>query len=832
MIQITTQDAFNDFKKFLDDPAVKILSQQETNNGILYKFNTDETIFVAKKLTQKYNPLVFGKNNEENIVNITIEDGVAILYKEINGTIHTEKRAYNNWFLSANRLPHSQKLKGDQYYRYLNEVDSETLREYRQYKNPQYWFPRSDAEGFMLLNGYTYFKNLKIDEVSVLSFDIEATTLDPTKPDAQVVLIANTVQKRGQIHRKLFDVTEYPSEHEMIEKWCKWVNEVDPSIMCGHNIFSYDLPYLNARFGQDLLLGRQNKSIRINSFPSKFRKDGSQQYDYYNVVIPGREIIDTFFLAMKYDIGRNFPSYGLKPIIEHLGLEKENRVKWDFSQYPVKTTLKNPQLWSKFKEYCMDDGDDALNLYKLMIPSFFYLTQSIPKTFQQINNEASGGQLDSLMIRSYLQDGYSQPKTTDTIPFEGAISMGIPGIYQNVRKVDVASLYPSIMLDSVIFNSNKDPKNHMLQILKFFRNERLMNKKLAKDTSDTYYTDLEQSQKIIINSMYGFMGASRLLYNYPRGAEMVTKCGREILLKGVAWATGHTLIKTIKNITNQGKENEETHYEWVLGEKVAEGRGYTLVNVDTDSFSYTNNIRPSKDEFKVEVGELNKLYPSLIQWEDDGVFEKVIIVAAKNYILQKAPEWCKASDYDSEGKIKIKYKGSSITDQKKEGALREFLSKSFDVILQSPQDAQKKLVDLYHQYIKEAINIQDINRWTVKRTITKAVLENDRTNEVKIREALKGQNVQEGDKVWLYTADGGLKQKVAKGELVFLKNGTPKMEKANILKLPQNWTRDEDKEHYIGRVFDTIQILKNIIDIHDFINYNLKKNRLLLDQLG
>jgi DNA polymerase elongation subunit (family B) len=68
----------------------------------------------------------------------------------------------------------------------------------------------------------------------------------------------------------------------------------------------------------------------------------------------------------------------------------------------------------------------------------------------------------------------------------------------------------------------------------------LKNKKLAKDTNDKYYKDLEQSQKVGINSMYGFLGSSGLNFNYPNGASEVTRRGREVLGMAIKWATGNT----------------------------------------------------------------------------------------------------------------------------------------------------------------------------------------------------------------------------------------------------------------------------------------------------
>jgi len=394
------------------------------------------------------------------------------------------------------------------------------------------------------------------------------------------------------------------------------------------------------------------------------------------------------------------------------------------------------------------------------------------------------------------------------------VSMGIPGVYQHVLKADIASLYPSVMLEYNIHDKQKDPYNHMIQMLTYFRDERLQNKKKAKETGDKYFDDMQNAQKIMINSMYGFLGSGFLLYNYPKGAAEVTRKGREILLKGVEWATGHTLEKVVKDIANEGTQDEEISYEWKLGDKISAGRGYTLVNVDTDSFSITNSQPVSGELFSSLLKELNSLYPDLIKWENDGIYEKVIVIRAKNYVLVK------------DGKVK--FKGSAVTDQKKEPALTEMLETMIHSLL---NDESAALPSIYRNYIREATNIQFINRWATKKTVTKSVLRPERLTEQKVLDAIqetieKGlvEGVQEGDKVWLYNAQDGMVQVMAKGVPQFYKDGRPKMKTNDILKDVRLWNKDDDKMHYVDRVYATLKILSNVIPMDQFIDYGKKSN--------
>lgn len=817
MIEIKNSGEYRDSVEFINDPDIEITSEAWIKGGKLYSFNTNEEIFVPWKFEDEYgNDLIFGKDKTRNVVSVETDDDLLYVYTEENGNVECEVRPNSFWLLAPKKFHNFRRLKGGGFYRYIKrfedreEFDDARKKGYKQ----NCWSIYNGEEAALVDQGITYFKGMKVEDVSVLAYDIEATGFVHNET-SKTLCISNTFRKNGQITKKFFTVDEYDgNDRAMIDDWCSWVREMDPSVICGHNIFGYDFPYLAHCAGGSLPLGRDGSDLKFTDYTSKFRKDGSQTLDYHNARIHGREIIDTMFLSYKYDIGRNFPSYALKRIIDHLGLEKEDRQHYDASK--IGTNWSDPVEREKIKAYAIDDADDALALYELMIPSFFYLNQSIPKTFQQIINTASGSQINAYMVRAYFQDGHGLPMASPAEPFEGAVSLGIPGVYDNVRKVDVASLYPSIMIEYKVYDKRKDPKAYFLETVKHFTKERLYNKKMGKETGDKYYKDLEQSQKIVINSMYGFLGAAGLLFNSPKKAAFVTRRGREITTKGVEWATGHTLVQEVKEIVKKDTPDEKIKYHWVLGDKVCEGKGYTLVNVDTDAFSYTDGTKPSPEEFKAEIEALNALYPQQIRWEDDGFYDQLIVVGAKNYVLNQ------------DGKIK--YKGSSLTDQKKEPALIELLHELIHILLNgNDSDA---LLECYEGYIKEACHIQDIDRWATKKTVTKAVLNPQRTTEQKVLNALQGERFSEGDKIWIYNAVDGEVQEWKNGlPFFYKKTGLPKMIPNRILKLTKHWDHDQEKMHYVKRVYDTAMILEKVLDTDSFIPFHKKKNVHLLEKI-
>jgi len=523
--------------------------------------------------------LIFGKNELEKVVSWEVNDGHIEVFIEENGSIKSVFIENKHWILCSEQIDKSWvRLKGDLHYKWGKQFKTkkEWLSNKGKYRNKFDIYSIGDNRESALINrGITYFKGMTPKDVSILSFDIETTGIKHND-ESRLLIIANTFRSStGQVSRKLFAYDQYEDEGKMIEHWVNWVRKLNPTILCGHNILSYDFPYIKYiadRHGVSLDLGRDKSRLEFYPYTSKFRIDGNRDQDYTNIRIYGREIIDTMFLAIRYDIAsKKYESYGLKNIIKQEGLEVENRQHYDAAT--IKDNFTNPSEWDKIKRYAQFDGDDALALFDLMIPSFFYFNQSVPKTFQQMILSASGSQLNSILVRSYLQNGHSIPKGAEIAKYPGAISYGNAGIHRNVMKVDVASLYPSIILQYEIYDKEKDPNANFLKMVQFFTKERLNNKKLAAETGKQYYKDLEQAQKIGINSAYGLLGASGLNFNNRDLADQVTRNGREILQKSIKWAMGRELIPVkIPKKTEKGKDKflwlDPVHFNEKIYQKV------------------------------------------------------------------------------------------------------------------------------------------------------------------------------------------------------------------------------------------------------------------------
>lgn len=238
---------------------------------------------------------------------------------------------------------------------------------------------------------------------------------------------------------------------------------------------------------------------------------------------------------------------------------------------------------------------------------------------------------------------------------------------------------------------------------------------------------------------------------------------------------------------------------------------------DTDSISFCkpDGLPFTKQELLVLMDEIAFLSPEYMDWDLEGVFTSCLALKAKNYVL-----------LDGTNK---KVKGSAFKSSNKEIALTELMQVLVDVLLKDGTTTD--CISIYENYIKESMDIKDISRWAVKKTITKAVLTGERKNETKVLEAIGDDHVNEGDKIWVYNAIAGEIQAVAKGVPVTYSDGSPKMIQNSILKQTKNWTQDHDPLHYAERVYDTVSILSTVLDMSLFIKYHSKKNKNLLDEL-
>lgn len=503
--------------------------------------------------------LLYGKNPLQRIVGLEVDnESVEIFTQNQDGSISSVFNSHRYWILcNTNADGTFVKLDGNLHYKwgkqFSNSRDQYNAKTLLKKNGNDIYVISNPEEACMIKDGYTFYKGITQKEVSLLSFDIETTGLDANANDAMVLLISTTFRNHlGESVNRLFAYDEYETEGEMLDAFFNYVLESNPSLIVGHNIISFDFPYLKGRADANSVpfrLGRDGSNVKFNNYESKFRLDGTRDLMYKGVKIYGREIVDTYFLSVSFDVSKSIESYALKPMIKQLGMEKEGRQYYDAGL--IKNHYKDKKEWEKIKQYCIDDAEDPIKLWDHMGPLYFNMCPMIPKPLSEILLTASGSKINSMMVRAYLQDIHSIPKADTIERFDGALSFAVPGVYKNCFKIDLAALYPSIMIEYSVYDQDKDPKGYLLELVKIFRAKRLEYKRLAAETGEKIWKEMDTTAKSILNSFYGFMGATGLSFNSLECAAFITQKGREILEYTISWASGKPLTDFIT------KEEEE-----------------------------------------------------------------------------------------------------------------------------------------------------------------------------------------------------------------------------------------------------------------------------------
>jgi len=497
--------------------------------------------------------LLFGKSGLKRVVGLECSnDQSEIFVQDESGNVSSIFKPHAYWILCDEKF-HSdcKELSGNLHYkwakRFHNKKEFQLNKVMLKNAGRDTYSIANPEEACMVKDGITFYRDMQPKDLSLLSFDIETTGLDGNAADAKVLLISTTFRDyTGVMVNKLFSYDDFSNEATMIYHFCQYVREMNPSLIIGHNIISYDFPYLKARanqYGVPLSLGRDGSTIEFNSYTSKFRLDGTRNLEYNNVKIYGREIVDTYFLAVSFDVSKSIDSYSLKPMIKQLGFEKEDRQYYDAGS--IRDNYKNPVEWEKIKQYAIEDAEDPVKLWDYMGPLYFNMCPYMAKPLSEMLLSASGSKINGMMVRAYLQDAHSIPKADTMEKFEGALSFAVPGLYKNCFKIDLAALYPSIMIQYGVYDEDKDPKGYLLQLVKIFRAKRLEYKRLAAETNEPIWKEMDTTAKSILNSFYGFMGASGLQFNSLACAAFITQKGREILEYTIKWASGEDLDKFV-----------------------------------------------------------------------------------------------------------------------------------------------------------------------------------------------------------------------------------------------------------------------------------------------
>ncbi|MBV8281451.1 MAG: ribonuclease H-like domain-containing protein, partial [Candidatus Eremiobacteraeota bacterium] len=389
--------------------------------------------------------LIGGSGRTTGIVAVETDSssGTATLYRRDGAQVERVVTQLRSWVLGRKPMDDSIELDGRHPLRHLLVTRDRRAMEFaRSLASDQRLAYLDPVTAHLVESGETFYRGLPFEQLRRLQFDLETVDIYPDRPDAFIVLIG-IHDSHG--YERVLALDEFPTEAALIEEFVRIVRERDPDVLEGHNVFNFDLWFLHERArraGVPLALGRDGARMWLDESLRRSVPNGMVA-KYYR--IPGRQIVDTFFSVMRWDVSRKLPNYKLKHVVRQLGIGDESRALVDAAN--MRALWADREQRAKLKAYCLDDARDTDRLSRLVSLNEFHQVQMVPESYQGLAFVGIGSRIERLMVRAYLARRHSIPRPRSAAPIEGGFAAALEiGVFADVVKCDVESLYPSLML--------------------------------------------------------------------------------------------------------------------------------------------------------------------------------------------------------------------------------------------------------------------------------------------------------------------------------------------------------------------------------------------------
>src|SRR5437867_5334704 len=635
------------------------------------------------------NTLLFGADPTPRIVAVELgETGTVRVYRrEADGSTVADIEPFHPFVWADSDVVdlgiETEKLQSDLKYGWLVTVDSwkELIALRNGLKNAgRDFFAFTDpVQHYLTATGRTLFKDLPFEELKCVQLEVLSVAGgdDPGRDD-HVMGIAVS-DNTGWEELIVVDPNNVEdSEHAALKRLTSLVKERDPDVIEGHNLFRFDLLYLVGRAKKlktKLDWGRSGGFLR--SRPSRLQI-AEKTIDYPKFTVGGRHFVDTFLLAQFYDVGmRSLAGFERSDVARHFDLCDSEQISSLTGKELNRAYLDASEI---FRRRALCGSRETRALSELLSPSYFIQAQIFPYNYQDVIVRGNATRINALFLREYFRQRHSIPELPMPRAFEGGYTdIFFTGVARNVSHCDIASLYPSVMLQFECFPATDQVQifRHLLTDLRTFRLEAKAQMRAEKDPAKQHHPQaLQNTFKILLNSFYGYLGFAQGHFADFDAAARVTQIGRDLLKKMIEWLNAH---------------------------------GAHVVEVDTDGIyfvppssasSVEAGVSPARSKSDAadtaattgnEIEELQrglaKELPVGIDVEIDEQFDAMFSYKAKNYAL-----------LTKDGDVVLK--GGALKSRGLEKFQRVFLEEMIKLIMEGKPEAIPQLRNEFEQKIR------------------------------------------------------------------------------------------------------------------------------------
>ena len=470
---------------------------------------------------------------------------------------------------------------------------------------PGAYYTVGPVEQYLMATGRVYFRGLAYDDLHRVQVDLETTALSPR--EGRIFLVA-VRDSRGL--ETLLEAPRAADEAALIADLCALIAQRDPDVIENHNLFGFDLPFLEARaatLGVPLRLGRAADlptGLERSDEPTGW---GNGRRIRYSVV--GRELIDTLPAVQRHQVtDRALPGAGLKAAARYFGVAAPARTDIPGAEI-YRTYQRDPE---RVRRYAFDDVREVDGLSRRLMGAPFALAGMAPRRYERVALAGPAmGLLEPLLVRAYRRAGAALPRPAapadgPLTPHQGgATVLYAGGVARHVVKADIASMYPSI-IRAFRIGPSRDPLGAFVFLVDRLTALRLRHKRdgalaIPGSVEAHQHHVAQAAMKIVVNAAYGYLGAGAMaLFADRDAADAVTRQGRAIL----------------------GQVVERLR-----------ARGVALLEADTDGVFFAVPAHWTEDDERACVAAVAATLPTGIGLEYEGRYQAMLSHAVKNYAL-------------------------------------------------------------------------------------------------------------------------------------------------------------------------------------------------------
>jgi DNA polymerase I len=605
------------------------------------------------------NTMLFGADATPRIVAIELgETGTIRVYRrEKDGSTSADVEPFHPFVWCSSDVVdlgiETEKLSGDLKFGWLISVDSWkeliALRNGFKTAGRDFFAFTDPVQHYLTATGRTLFKALPFEELKRLQLEVLSSEGD----DNHIMSIALSDNTGWEELIVVDPKNVEESEHAAIKRLTALIKERDPDVIEGHDLFRLHLPLLVARAKKQktkLDWGRSDGFLR--SRPSRLQI-AEKTIDYPKFTVGGRHFVDTFLLAQFYDVGmRSLAGFERTDVARHFSLCNKDEV----------SALTGKELQRAYFDNSREFGLRALcgvretrALSDLLSPSYFIQSQIFPYNYQDVIVRGNATRINALFLREYFRQRHSIPELPIVRAFEGGYTdIFFTGVAHNVWHCDIASLYPSVMLQFDCFpvTDQLEIFRHLLTDLRAFRLEAKAKTRAEQDPAKRHHFQaLQNTFKILLNSFYGYLGFGQGHFADFDAAARVTQIGRDLLKKMIDWLSAH---------------------------------GAQVIEVDTDGIYF---VPPEKMDIDDLKKGLAKELPPGIDVEFDEQFPAMFSYKAKNYALLTNDE-------------EVIIKGGALKSRGLEKFQRVFLEEMIKLLLEGKPEAIGELRNKFERKMR------------------------------------------------------------------------------------------------------------------------------------